>query len=58
MEFSHYESFYDTHENKNQINYLKEKGIPINLYTYNALFRRYRDGFFCLNDKQLKKSDI
>ena len=40
------------------INYLKEKGIPINLYTYNALFRRYRDGFFGLNDKQLKKSDI
>lgn len=48
------EELFGDEEKEKLINYLKEKKVPINLKTYNIVYRRYRNGTLEL-DPSLKK---
>lgn len=43
------EEIFSNEEKEKLINYLNQKKVPINLKTYNIIYRRYRDGILDLN---------
>jgi len=49
------EELFSSEEKEKLINYLKEKNIPINLKTYNILYRRYRSGTIEIEERSKSK---
>lgn len=49
------EEIFSAEEKERLINYLREKNIPINLKTYNILYRRYRNGTIDINQTEKLK---
>ena len=50
------EIIFSNDEKEKLINYLKENEIPINLKTYNTIYKRYKDGFLELENNKAKKT--